>query len=192
MCAPQKTIIAPDLNESIPPVFPHGHFLVAFLPIVAYVLLRDRQLPSLQLVGIVAFGSQFPDLIDKPLYHESIVTPSGRVGVHSLPIAIPIAVAVLWYAFRTDRPRAGLVFVFAYATHILGDVYHALLAPSRGIPPDLFWPFFDPVERPLQPFWAGPELLFVHLWTVFSVVVLAIAGVFLVRDVATQSGFLPR
>jgi membrane-bound metal-dependent hydrolase YbcI (DUF457 family) len=173
-------------------VFPPGHFLVAVLPVGVYLLLRDRQLPSPQLVGIAAFASQFPDLIDKPLYHESIVTPSGRVGTHSLPIAIPIAIAVCWYAYRTDRPRAGAVFVFAYATHIVGDVYKALLAPNRGIPSDLFWPFVEPIERPLRPFWAGPELLFVHLWTLVSIVILAIAGVFLLRDVAKQSGFLPR
>lgn len=173
-------------------MFPHGHFLIAFLPVCAYVILRDRQLPSPQLVGIVLFGSQFPDLIDKPLYHEAIVTPSGRVGIHSLPFAIPIAVAVLWYASRTDRPRAGIVFVFAYATHILGDVYRALLAPNRGVPSDLFWPFLAPVERPLVPFWAGPELLFVHLWTIVSIGILAITGVLLVRDVAKQSGFVAR
>lgn len=173
-------------------MFPPGHFLVAFLPVFVYVLLKDRQLPSLQLAGIVTFGSQFPDLIDKPLYHESIVTPSGRVGTHSLPIAIPIALAVLWYAYRTDRPRAGLAFVFAYATHILGDVYKTLLAPDRGIPPDLFWPLVEPIERPFRPFWAGPELLFVHLWTLISIIVLAFAGIFLLRDVAKQSGFIPR
>lgn len=173
-------------------MFPLGHFVVAFLPVLAYVLSRDRQLPSMQLTGIAAFGSQFPDLIDKPLYHESVVTPSGRVGTHSLPVAIPIALAVLWYAYRTDRPRAGVVFVFAYATHIFGDVYRALLAPDRRIPSDLLWPFVEPIERPFRPFWAGPDLLFVHLWTLVSIVSLAIAGVFLVWDVARQSGFLPR
>lgn len=169
-------------------MFPVQHFLVVFLPVCAYVLVRDRELPSLPLVGVVGFGSQFPDLVDKPLFHESLVLPSGRVGTHSLPIAIPIAIAVMWYAVKTDRPRGGAVFVFAYAAHIFGDVYHVLLLPNRGIPSDLFWPFLRPVERPVVPFWAGPELIVVHAWTVFSGIVLLITGYFLLRDIAEQSG----
>jgi len=167
-------------------MFPLQHFLFAFLPACAYVLTRDRERPSAQLVGIVAFGSQFPDLIDKPLFHEVVVLPSGRVGTHSLPIAIPIALAVMWYALETDRPRAGAAFVFAYATRIVGDVYRVLLLPGRGIPSDLFWPFLDPVQRSVIPYWAGPRLLFVHAWTVFSAAVLLVTGYLLLQDIAKQ------
>ena len=170
-------------------MFPPGHFLVAFLPVCAYVLLRDRALPSLSLVAVVFFGSQFPDLIDKPLFHESIVTTAGRVGAHSLPIAIPIALLAMWYALYTDRPRLGVAFVYAYLSHILGDFYRYLLHPEWGIPPELFWPFTQPGPRLLRPSWAGPELLFVHLWTVISICILLVAGLVLIRDVAIQSGF---
>jgi hypothetical protein len=50
-------------------VFPHEHLLVALLPVVAYVGVRDRS------------RSQFPDLVDKPLAHQFCVLPSGRVFI---------------------------------------------------------------------------------------------------------------
>lgn len=170
-------------------MLPHGHLLVALLPVCAYVLVRDRALPSLPLVGIVFFGSQFPDLIDKPLFHESAIPLGGRIGTHSLPVAIPIGLAVLWYAVYTDRPRAGLVFVFAYGSHIIGDFRRSLFDPNRPFPPELLWPLANPGPKSLRPPWGGPESLFVHLWTVFSITILLLAGLLLIRDIAQQSGF---
>lgn len=173
-------------------MFPIGHFLFAFLPICAYVVVRDRKRPTLQIVAIAFFGSQFPDLIDKPLYHEarSLITASGRAGAHSLPIAILISLVVIWYAGATDRPRAGFVFVFAYGSHILGDYYQILLDPNTSLPPNLWWPLAEPLPMEVTPGWAGPELINVHLWTVFSVVVLLIAGVVVISDVVLQSSLV--
>ena len=88
-------------------MFPIEHFIVAVVPVIAYVLVRDRRPPPLRLLGIVFVGSQLSDLIDKPLAHQFQLLPSGRLFVHSLPFAIPIACLVGWYAWRTDRPRAG-------------------------------------------------------------------------------------
>jgi hypothetical protein len=173
-------------------MFPAGHLLFALVPVCVYVVLRDRQLPSPHLIAVVGFGSQFPDLIDKPLHLESHVIVSGRVGTHSLPIAIPIALAVIWYARKTERFRGGLAFVFAYGTHIYGDVRHTLFSPDRNISPDLFWPLTEPVPRPETPFWAGPDLLYVHVWTVVSITAISIAGILLLRDIAHQSDLLPR
>jgi len=42
-------------------MLPHEHFVVAFVPVFAYVALRERQLLSVRLTAIVFVGSQFPD-----------------------------------------------------------------------------------------------------------------------------------
>jgi hypothetical protein len=66
-----------------------------FVPVFAYVLVRNRGLPSRALSFAVFVGSQFPDLVDKPLAQELVVIPSGRVFVHSLLFAVLISVSRL-------------------------------------------------------------------------------------------------
>ncbi len=167
-------------------MLPHEHFLVAFLPVCAYVLMRDRRLPSRWLVFVVFVGSQFPDLIDKPLAHQLGLIPSGRVFMHSLPFAIPIVALAVVYGWYTDRVRGGAVFAFAYLSHIVADNYRELFDPSTPIPPDLLWPFRPPAPRSTVPGWVGPDQIWLHVWTVFSVVVLAVALYLLARDLRAQ------
>jgi hypothetical protein len=169
-------------------VLPIEHFIIALLPIAVYALLRDRQLPSLQLVAVAFFGSQFPDLIDKPLAHELYLIPSGRVFMHSLPFAIPLAIAIIAYGIKTERARLGGAFAFAYFTHLLAD-NKRLLPPDPHVSPDLLWPLQPPVARSIVPHWAGEGSVNLHLWTAFSVVVLALAAYVLVVDLKTQLEF---
>ncbi|WP_256546783.1 metal-dependent hydrolase [Halobellus inordinatus] len=165
---------------------PVEHFIVAFLPLAAAVLLKERKLPSLRFVGVVFVGSQFPDLIDKPLAHEFGVIPSGRVFMHSVPIALPVLAVVVWYGWRTQRRRLSIAFVVAYASHLLADNYRALFGPGATIPPDLLWPITQPTPRPAVPYWAGPYSINLHLWTLFSATILAILVYVLKADVKEQ------
>jgi hypothetical protein len=155
-------------------VHPSEHFIVAVLPTAAYVIARDRALPTPQFLAVVFVGSQLPDLVDKPLAHQFGLLPSGRVFLHSIPIALPLVGLVLYYAYRTDRLRLGGAYAFAHATHLLADNHSALRDPTRGFPPDLLWPFTQPAPRPLVPWWAGPDGINVLLWTLFSAAVLAV------------------
>lgn len=158
-------------------MLPHEHFVVAFVPVVLYVLLRYRRLPSRGIVAAVGIGSLFPDLVDKPLAHYLFVLPSGRVFAHSLPVAIPLAIGVLVYGWQTDRFQLAGAFTTGFLLHPYGDFYGTLV--SGAVPPHLFWPLVSVSPTPHTPAWAVP-------WTAFSVVVLA--GVFLVllRDVQLQ------
>nr|WP_276414143.1 metal-dependent hydrolase [Halomicroarcula sp. XH51] len=152
----------------------------------AYVVVRDRDLPTLGLLAVVFVGSQFPDLVDKPLANQFALIPSGRVFMHSLPFAVPIALAVAVYGWNTGRLRAGTAFGFAYLSHLLADNYRALLAPDPSVPPDLLWPFLPAVTRSAVPHWAGPDGINVTLWTLFSAVVLASLAYALVADLREQ------
>ncbi|MEZ3163876.1 metal-dependent hydrolase [Halorubrum sp. RMP-47] len=165
-------------------MFPYEHLLVALLPILVYVAICDRRLPTRAVIFVTAVGSQFPDLVDKPLAHQLGVLPSGRVFIHSLPFAVPIAVGVLAYGWYTERPRVAGAFVVAYLSHIVGDTYQALLAGR--FPADLLWPFVAAQPRPTVPFWAGVNGVNVRLWTAFSVVVLGVTLSVVARDIWQQ------
>lgn len=169
-------------------MLPWSHFPVAAVPVTAYIWWQDRQFPTAKSLFIVGVGSQFPDLIDKPLAHQFFLLPSGRVGAHSLPIAIPIAIVALYVAWKLNPRRAGAVFVFAYASHIVADYYKLLVRPNPKSPTGLFWPLVPPVPGRLEPRWAGPGSINAKLWTVFSVVVLVVALYLVIAAYRAESG----
>lgn len=155
-------------------MFPLGHFVVAAVPAVSYLMLQDRRLPGLQAVFVIGVGSQFPDLIDKPLSHlVFLLPPGGRIGAHSLPIAIPISVITLYVAWKLNRARAGEVFVFTYGVHIIAD-YRELLVPGGKAPAGLLWPLVPAPPGRVEPWWAGPDSINVKLWSLFSALVLVV------------------
>ena len=159
---------------------PIEHLIVALLFVGCYVLLTAQRLLSLKIAAVTFVGSQFPDIIDKPLALELGLLPTGRVGMHSLPVAVPVWALVMLYSWKTDRARAGSAFVIAYASHLLAD-NHTALAGGR-IPSDLFWPFSPPVPRPAIPYWAGPRSINIHLFTLFSIGVLGITTYYALLD----------
>jgi len=138
-------------------VRPLEHFLLAFIPVWVYVFLHGRGNPSLRLVAIVFVGSQFPDLVDKPLAHAFFLIPSGRVFMHSLPFAIPLVLLVGIYGWKTSRTRTAFAFNYAFLSHLVADHQQALIKSNPEIPPDLLWPFVTPVSRPMVPIlgWSG-------------------------------------
>jgi|AntDeeMetagen192_2_1112575.scaffolds.fasta_scaffold01606_4 hypothetical protein len=114
-------------------MMPWGHFAVAFLPYLAYRLVGHRDLPSRRATLFLLVASQLPDLIDKPLAWSLHLLPSGRSLAHSLLIAVPLVVLVSVLAARRGRAELGPLFGFGYLTHVVGDVYRALLytAPDQ-------------------------------------------------------------
>ncbi|TKX57319.1 metal-dependent hydrolase, partial [Halorubrum sp. ASP1] len=94
-------------------MFPIEHFIVAFLPVLMYVLVIDRRLPGVRLATIAFIGSQLPDLVDKPLAYLFGLIPSGRVFMHSLPIALPFLLGTMIYGWKTERNRLSVGFSFA-------------------------------------------------------------------------------
>lgn len=163
---------------------PIEHLLIALLVVGCYVCIRDRRLPSLELTAVTFVGSQFPDLIDKPLALQLHVIPTGRVFMHSLPFAIPVALVVILYSWKTDRLRGGGAFVFAYASHIVTDNSQTLAAGE--VSNDLLWPFVSATPRPPIPFWAGPNSINIHIYTVGSVAILSVTAYYLVQDIKQQ------
>lgn len=75
-------------------MLPLGHLAFAYLWYVAYAAVGTHRLPAR-----LAVGSQFPDLVDKPLAYLGVLT-YGRSLAHSVFALAGCAVAVWWVATR--------------------------------------------------------------------------------------------
>lgn len=124
-------------------MWPWGHVGVAYLLYSVYARRRFGRPPRPEPAAAVVFGSQFPDLIDKPLAWWLGILPSGRSLAHSLLFAAALIVVVYTAAFALDRVETATAFVIGHLSHLLADV------PPRAI---LGYPF-------------GAEFL---LWPIYS------------------------
>lgn len=103
-------------------MWPWGHLAVGYLCYVASLKLRDDGKQTLFTLLAVAFGTQFPDLIDKPLAWSVAVLPSGRSFAHSLIIATLIIGVVYHVGRRLHHEETAIAFGFGYLSHSLSDL----------------------------------------------------------------------
>jgi len=96
----------------------------------------------------VAFGTQFPDLIDKPLAWYLGVLPSGRSLAHSLLAFVLVVGVARAVAGRYDRPAVAGGFGVGYLSHLLGDSLHALVTVEWADLSFLLWPLLEPPIPP--------------------------------------------
>jgi membrane-bound metal-dependent hydrolase YbcI (DUF457 family) len=91
---------------------------------------------------VLAFGSQFPDLVDKPLSWTFGALP---VFTHTLAVAVPLSFGLLLLARlgRSDRNWNPLAraFVLGYLLHLLGDLLFPLATDGVLGYRRLLWPF---------------------------------------------------
>ena len=121
-------------------MWPWGHLAVGYLSYSAWVHVRDRHAPeSLPTVALV-FGTQFPDLVDKPLAWSLDVLPYGRTLAHSLFVAAAIVGVVSVVLRNRDQGRVVTAFSLGYATHLVADALYPLLAGDYESAGFLLWP----------------------------------------------------
>ncbi|MFC7080036.1 metal-dependent hydrolase [Halorussus caseinilyticus] len=121
-------------------MWPWEHLAVGYLCYSLSVRALGRTAPRAWPVVAVALGTQFPDLVDKPLAWTFGVLPSGHSLAHSLFAALPAAALAVTLAWALGRPRVGAAFAFGYLSHLPGDVFYPVLV--GGVPnyDFLFWP----------------------------------------------------
>jgi len=102
-------------------MWPWGHLAVGYLCYVAWTHIRGTNQRPLAVFAVV-FGSQFPDLIDKPLAWTVPVLPSGRSLAHSLLTAACILAVGYYVSQRFNRTEVCVAFGIGYLTHIIGDL----------------------------------------------------------------------
>ena len=134
-------------NTSSGPFFvlmwPWGHLAVGYLLYTAFVRVRTGRPPSGPTALLVAFGTQFPDLVDKPLAWWLGVLPHGRTGAHSLLTVAIVVTVVHALARRRDATDLTIAFSFGYATHPFADALLTLVQGHTEYVAYLLWPLFE-------------------------------------------------
>lgn len=105
----------------------------------------------------VAVGTQFPDLVDKPLGWGTTLLPSGISLAHSLLCAVPLSVTVVLFARRAGAGQVGWAFAVGYLAHLPGDIVYPMALGGEPRLGFLLWPL---LESPA----ARPESITGHVW----------------------------
>lgn len=117
-------------------MWPWGHLAVGYLGFLA----GRRAPPGGPAALLLALGTQFPDLVDKPLAWTFGVLPGGTTLAHSMLVAIPLVLLALALAHRFDRTALGEAFGIGYGSHLLGDLLYPLLTEGGFHLGYLLWP----------------------------------------------------
>lgn len=150
-------------------MLPWGHAAVGYLLFAAYVRYRDGGgrspgmgrpatgrsavdsfggRPDGVAVLVLLAGTQFADLVDKPLGWYLGVLPGGRSLAHSLLVAGVVLAVVLWLAGRLGRPALGVAFAVGHLSHLAADAVYPVLEGEWVDVYYLLWPVLqdpDPV-----------------------------------------------
>ena len=121
-------------------MWPWGHLAVGYLLCSLWIRSRYQRPPGPVIALALAVGTQFPDLIDKPLAWHLGVLPSGRTGAHSLLIAVPLIIGLVVLLDRAERRPLGLWFGVGYLAHVFSDGLYAALDGRYGELGYLLWP----------------------------------------------------
>ena len=131
-------------------MWPLGHVAVAYLCYTIATRARFDAPPAHVPALILVLGSQFPDLVDKPLAWYLAALPTGRSLAHSLLLLVPLSTVLFVAAARYDRGEYGIAFATGSISHTLADVLPTLWDPEQGTN-QLLWPI-----TPVEPYESGP------------------------------------
>ncbi|WP_115863631.1 metal-dependent hydrolase [Halorussus litoreus] len=121
-------------------MWPWEHLAVGYIGYSLVVRLLARRAPGDAAVVALALGTQFPDLVDKPLAWVLGILPSGYSLGHSLFVAAPLSALVITAAWGLRRTEIGAAFAFGYLSHLPGDVFYSLLVGSDAAYSVVLWP----------------------------------------------------
>ncbi|SDM92711.1 LexA-binding, inner membrane-associated putative hydrolase [Halogranum gelatinilyticum] len=121
-------------------MWPWGHAAVGYLLYSLYSRSVRNQPPTGLTVVVVGFGTQFPDLIDKPLAWTVSVLPAGRSLAHSLLTASLVIGVVVVLARRANRSPLAGAFGIGYLSHLAADGLYPFLEGEFASLSYLAWP----------------------------------------------------
>jgi len=90
-------------------MYPHAHLALGYLIVSAYTNGVFRRSPGLREVSAILIGSQFSDLIDKPLILLRGPFVSGRTVAHSMLVILPAVLCLLFVSRKDRRVRRAVV-----------------------------------------------------------------------------------
>jgi hypothetical protein len=128
-------------------MFPWGHLAVGYLTYTVLTKVWAGRAPASVPTVALAVGTQFPDLVDKPLGWWFGVYDGRAVG-HSLPVAVAVCVGLVYLARRYDRQDVAAAFSVGVFTHLAGDASDALVTGNLREASFLLWPVLAPPSYP--------------------------------------------
>lgn len=116
----QRTRLVVSLTP--PYMYPPSHLAFGYLCYSAYAHIRWKHPPPGDKVLVLAFGTQFPDVVDKSLWWLG-VWPYGRFIGHSLVI-ISMAALFLYFVTAVKHYRRRLIppFLAGTISHSIADI----------------------------------------------------------------------
>jgi hypothetical protein len=145
------------LERFLTAVLPLGHLSFAYLCYLPFAAITTHRLPARWALLWVFLGSQFPDLVDKPLAYIGVLS-YGRSLAHSLFTFLAVSAVVWWVVHRrrskqmkTLSPSLQVLpaaFSIAYLSHLIGDASKALLAGNYFEARFLLYPLYGLPESP--------------------------------------------
>ena len=122
-------------------MWPWEHLAVGYLVVALALRLGWHRSPDALTAVAIAVGTQFPDLVDKPLAWQFDVLQSGTSVAHSVFVAVPFALLAVAVAWRFGRPAVGAAFAVGYLLHLPADAMYGALVYGNGFSFEtLLWP----------------------------------------------------
>lgn len=128
-------------------MMPWGHLAVGYLAYSVGTRVWSGRTPAGGPTILLAMGTQFPDLVDKPLNWWFGIFDGRAIG-HSVLVMGMLCTAILVVAYRRERGALGAAFSVGVVTHLLGDSWQALLHGDFGSATFLLWPLFPAPTYP--------------------------------------------
>lgn len=125
-------------------MLPLAHATVGYLSAIARSLILDRQAVGEGEVLAVLFGTQLPDIVDKPLSYVGVLQ-SGRSFAHSLLVAVSGFALATRLSSGESRRLLGFV-ALGYVSHLVADTYRPALAGRWWELGCLAWPLIPARE----------------------------------------------
>jgi hypothetical protein len=132
-------------------MWPWGHLAVGYLLYTVFVHLRNQRPPTDRAAIALAVGTQFPDLVDKPLAWSLGVLPNGRSLTHSLITAFLLIALLELLARRRGYGSIATSFAVGYLSHLLSDALYPVLSGDYYSVGFLAWPVLAPIEYETEP-----------------------------------------
>lgn len=121
-------------------MWPWGHLAVGYLVYTFISRISNQRAPRKYPVLALALGTQFPDLIDKPLAWTVEILPHGRSLAHSLLTTVVLIVVLRALVRQRHRRPLVVAFSIGYLTHLATDAVHPLVAGEYTEVSFLVWP----------------------------------------------------
>ncbi|WP_266079564.1 metal-dependent hydrolase [Haladaptatus caseinilyticus] len=155
-------------------MWPWGHLAVGYIAYSGFRRTWSARPPTDYEVFALALGTQFPDIIDKPLAWGFGVLPTGRSLAHSLLTASLLLAITYGYCRRRGIRNFWAAFAIGYLTHPFADVFQPVLLGQYQYAVFLLWPIRSfPTNHPVyvSPFDASGFFAFELLLVAVALIV---------------------